>query len=83
MENVELELSFSGPAIYRITIKGEIPDTYIGRFGHMNFKVFRVENARPETILEGRISDQAELSGVLKSIYNLRLPIKEVTLLED
>jgi hypothetical protein len=49
----------------------------------MNFKVFRVENARPETILEGRISDQAELSGVLKSIYNLRLPIKEVTLLED
>jgi hypothetical protein len=35
----------------------------------------RATDGQPETILVGRVSDQAELPGILNSLYEMHLPV--------
>jgi hypothetical protein len=48
------------------------------RIGGMQITEVRVTGKGPETILVGRIVDQASLSGILNTLYELHLPVLSV-----
>jgi hypothetical protein len=63
------------PAVYRITVEGVVPESWIDRLGGM--EIVSVTSAA--TVLEGRLPDQAALSGVLDTLYQWRLPLLKVS----
>jgi hypothetical protein len=65
------------PAVYRIKVRGVVPESWIDRLQDMDI----VSVASAATILEGWLPDQAALNGVLNTLYQLRLPLLEVTCL--
>ena len=65
------------PNIYRIKVRGSVPERWIDRLGGM--RIVAVSSAL--TTLEGWLPDQAALIGVLDTLYELRLGLEEVTCL--
>ena len=65
------------PAVYRIKVRGVVPESWIDRLGGMEI----VAVSSIETTLEGGLPDQAALRGVLYTLYELRLCLEEVTCL--
>jgi hypothetical protein len=49
----------------------------------MTISTVDVPGAAPRTTLAGQITDQAELNGVLDTLYSLHLPIVTVETLDD
>ena len=67
------------PAIYRIKVRGVIPDSWSDRLGGL-----QIVATTPEGLtLEGWLPDQAALNGVLDTLYGLRLPLLEVSCLQE
>jgi len=64
-----------GPAIYRIRVRGRLESSWSDRFGGMQITATHGTDGQPETILVGLLADQAALSGVLNSLYELHLPV--------
>jgi len=62
------------PAVYRIKVRGVVPESWIDRLGGMQI----VAVSSIETTLEGGLPDQAALKGVLDTLYELRLCLNEV-----
>jgi hypothetical protein len=62
------------PAVYRIKVRGVVPESWIDRLGGMQI----VAVSSIETTLEGWLPDQAALKGVLDTLYELRLCLNEV-----
>jgi hypothetical protein len=60
-------------------VKGVLPDSWIDRLGGLQI----VAKTSDISTVEGQLSDQSALAGVLDTLHSLRLPILEVTLLED
>jgi len=75
-------LDFGGPATYRIAIEGTVSENWQGRLGGMEITTSSGEAGKPQTILQGRLCDQAALHGLLETLYALHLPILEVTNLD-
>ena len=71
------------PAIYRIRVLGCIDATWSDRLEGMNITEAKHHSGKVETILVGRLSDQAALSGVLNTIYELHLPVLSVKNLDE
>jgi hypothetical protein len=63
-------LPFDSPAAYQIRVQGRIDPTWSDRLEGMTISVCVVAGATPITTLEGELSDQASLAGVLNSLYN-------------
>ena len=73
-----------GPAIYRICVRGRLRQDRSSHLAGMNITYDRrEEDGEEETILVGRLADQAALSGVLNSLYELHLPVASVECLES
>lgn len=66
MENTQL---------YRIKISGTVPDRWLDRLGGMRVTT----KTASEVVLEGALADQSALIGVLNTLYQLHLPLLEVT----
>ena len=77
------QVNFSGPAIYKITVDGELGMDMSGRIGGMQIKVDRSGPGEPTSMLVGRIDDQAALSGVLNTLYEFHLSILSVNRLKE
>ena len=77
------ELSIETPALYRIRVQGSIDPTWSDLLGGM--RIARDPSTKKETVtaLVGRLVDQAALSGVLKALYDLRIPILSVENLDE
>lgn len=80
---VERDIEFGGPATYRIVVQGELAQDWSGRLGGLRIVSSSREGRATRTKLGGRIRDQAELSGVLETLYGLHLPILKVENVED
>jgi len=65
------------PAVYRIKVRGVVPESWIDRLGDMQI----VASSSTVTTMEGWLPDQAALKGVLDTLYELRLCLEEVTCL--
>ena len=72
------QLTLSTSADYQIIVQGWLDDSWSDRLSGMHIKVKIPENKIPVAILDGQLKDQAELLGVLNSLYELRMPIISV-----
>jgi hypothetical protein len=70
--------AFDGPAIYSIAVQGTIGEDWCDRLGGMVITAFIPESGSPVTTLVGELRDQASLSGVLDTLYELHLPVISV-----
>ena len=57
------------PAIYRIHVYGTLDAKWSGRMGDM--RITHPDMPSDQTVLIGKLTDQAELFGVLNSLYTL------------
>ncbi len=64
-----------GPAIYRIRVRGRLDASWSDRVGGMQVTETRGSDGEAETILVGRLADQAALAGILNALYELHLPV--------
>ena len=73
---------FDLPAIYQIRVKGYLDDRWSERLGGMEISADDSVEGTLETSLVGWLPDQAALCGVLNALYNLRLPLVSVELIQ-
>jgi hypothetical protein len=66
------------PATYRIKVEGKLDESWSDRLGGMRITTHGRKDQTTVTTLIGRVRDQAELTGVLNSLYELHLPILSV-----
>ena len=69
--------TMSGPAVYRIRVRGRLNAELSERLG-MRVENLARDNGKAESVLEGRLLDQAALAGVLNKLYELHLPVMAV-----
>lgn len=75
-------LAFDSPAIYQIAVQGKIEPAWSDRLEGMSVRQIALETGSTVTTLEGRLSDQAALAGVLNTLYELHMPVVSVTRLD-
>lgn len=75
-------LTFGSPAVYRIIIQGHLDETMSDRLGGMRVEATSKGDQGPVTTLVGHLRDQAELNGVLNTIYDLHLLVLSVQCLD-
>ena len=66
------------PATYRIEVEGHLDESWSERLAGMHITSRKRSDQTTVTSLIGRLRDQAELSGVLNSLYDLHLSILKV-----
>ncbi len=65
---------FDMPRLYRIRVQGFLAESWSDRLGGLRITTTRSKDSLV-TELNGRVCDQAELAGVLNTLYELHLPI--------
>ena len=78
-----IKYAFSAPGYYRIEVQGHLSQDWFDRFGAMQVDEYSQEADDDVTVLQGRVSDQAQLSGILNTLYELHLPLLAVEYLGD
>ncbi len=73
-----MHLKLWTPATYHIEVEGHLDESWYDRLGGMLIKTRQRADQSTVTTLTGRLKDQAELAGVLNSLYELHLPILKV-----
>ncbi|MGB5203340.1 hypothetical protein [Eudoraea sp.] len=76
-DNLKSTFSFSKPAIYQIRVLGKVPSSWSERLSGMDLS-YRNKKSGVETTLIGKMSDQAQLSGLLISLYELHMSVLSV-----
>ena len=75
-------LCMERPATYRITVRGRLSAQWRGGLEDLNCTEEELPGGTNNTVLVGRLSDQASLSGLLNSLYEFHLPIVSVECLD-
>ena len=70
--------TMSGSAIYRIRVRGRLDTNLADRLEGMHIENLVQSSGKVESVLEGRLLDQAALSGILNKLYDLHLPVMSV-----
>ena len=66
------------PANYRITVEGDLDDRWSDCMGGMTISSNHHTDQDTMTTLVGQVRDQAELFGLLNTLYELHLPLISV-----
>jgi len=74
------DLTMDDPAIYRIRVRGKLNDSWSEKLGGLRVET---SNETAMTVLTGPLPDQAALSGILNTLYNLQFPVISVEYLPD
>ena len=72
------QLTLDKPATYCIKVVGFLDKTWSDRFGGLQITATDQLEKPAITTLTGELIDQAALFGVLKALYDLRLPLLSV-----
>ncbi len=75
-------LYFKKSTIYKIVVEGELDDSWSERLG-LQITVERKAGKKPYTFLVGKIADQAALSSILNSLYDMHMTVISVNMLTD
>ena len=70
-------------ATYRIRVQGQLDNSWSDRLAGMAITADLAPERPPVTILVGHLADQAALSGILNTIYELHLPLLSVENLDE
>ena len=81
-DNLKSTFSFSKPAIYQIRVLGKVPPSWSERLSGMDLS-YKNKKSGVETTLIGKMSDQAQLSGLLNSLYELHMSVLSVEKLNN
>lgn len=76
--NAQSAPDFDGPFAYQITVRGMITPGWSGRLEGMTINRLTLDDGTIFTILTGELTDQAALSGVLNTLYDLQLSLVAV-----
>jgi len=76
--NKSKHLKLWTPATYAITVEGHLDETWSDRLGGMNIATRTRADESVVTTLVGPMRDQAQLTGVLNTLYEMHLPILSV-----
>lgn len=83
MERVRINgPKMQGPATYQIRVQGIVAANWSDRLEGMNITRDGDGEGRETTVLVGRLPDQAALTGVLATLYELHFPVISVECLE-
>ena len=74
----EKNFSFNRPGNYRIRVQGFLDKKWSERLGGLRITTSKTGDQKSVTVLQGRVNDQAELAGVLSTIYQLHLTLLSV-----
>ena len=77
------DMKFTSPAHYRIHVKGFLDESWSDRLNGLSIKNQASSTGSPVAELTGKVRDQAELLGVLGSIYEMHLPLLSVEVIDD
>jgi hypothetical protein len=78
VKNIKKSIPYDSPARYQIRVQGQIDLTWSDRLEGMTIFTTKENADDLVTTLEGELSDQAALAGVLNTIYELHLPVISV-----
>lgn len=81
MGNVE-KIKFGSRAKYQIVVSGKLDRSWSDTLAGMEILTEEVSENQFNTSLTGIIKDQAELSGILNTIYEMHLPVISVECLK-
>lgn len=73
---------FDEPAIYHISVEGQIPAAWNDRLDGMQVSVVPAAPSGCVSTLTGTLNDQTALAGVLNTLYSLHLVVLTVTRIE-
>lgn len=76
-------IKFGGPAKYQIVVLGIVDPKWGDRLGGMSITCPRHDPDNAQTVLSGWIHDQAELKGILDTLYGLHCTILRVNTIPD
>ena len=74
---------FNRPGTYRIRVLGSLDENWSERLGGLRITASSLKDQGPVTELVGQLRDQAELSGVLNTLYELHMTLVSMEILED
>ncbi len=74
--------NFKKSAIYKIVVQGELDESWSDRLG-LQITVQKKAGKKPISLLVGKIADQAALSSVLNSLYDMHMTVISVNMLTD
>jgi len=77
-----INLEMTEPAVYKIRIQGRLNEKWADRIEGMNVTSGDGMPGSEDSILVGRIRDQAALSGILNTLYELHMPVLSVECLD-
>ena len=70
--------TFDRPGKYRIRVQGFLDESWSERLGGLRITTSSRGDQKPVTALVGRVRDQAELAGVLNTLYQRHLTLLSV-----
>lgn len=73
-----LRLTLGTPAIYCITILGQLSQAWSKDFGNLTIETIDDADHWAQTTLTGLLPDQAALFGILNHLYGLGFPLVSV-----
>jgi hypothetical protein len=76
-------MGLATPATYRIRVQGKLDESWFDRLDNMAITPDTAEDKPPVTVLVGHLPDQAALSGVLNTLYEMHLPLLTVENLDE
>lgn len=76
-------LRIEDPAIYRICVQGCLEEVWSDRLANMSITMDLKNKHSPVSTLSGKIRDQAELVGVLNGLYELRMPLLYMEIIDE
>ncbi len=79
----EARPTMQGPAMYRVRVIGRLDPNWSDRLEGMKISESTTPGGEVVTALEGQLADQAALSGVLDTLYQLHLPVLSVDCLDS
>ena len=74
---------FDRPGKYSISVQGLLDESWSERLGGMRITASSLKDQGQVTELVGQVRDQAELAGVLNSLYELHMTLLSVEYLND
>jgi hypothetical protein len=80
--NNRSDLKIDQPATYSIRVVGHLDENWSTRLGGLKINATSQEGKKAVTTLSGPVIDQAALFGVLKALYDMRLPLLSVECLD-
>lgn len=66
------------PCTYRVRLEGELLSNWPDRLGRMGIAIESDAGGRSVTVLQGSLMDDADLSAVLETLEEMRLPLLSV-----